>query len=265
MVQIGEGTQNLWQTGRDIFIFIGATVVALSQDLSNPKKLKWDSLWKLVERNGTDAVPIVTVLSFLMGGILAFQAALQFRKFGANIFVADLVSVAMCLEMGPLMVAIIASGRSGAAFAAHIGTMQVTEEVDALRVMAIDPMRYLVSPRIIAVALVLPCLTLLADVVGILGGCVVATFTLDLTSSAFFNQMSKVLEISDVAKGLTKSLVFGIEIAMIGCLRGFQVRGGAENVGKATTSAVVTCIFILTVTDGIFSAFFYYLPSVWPF
>jgi phospholipid/cholesterol/gamma-HCH transport system permease protein len=265
MVQIGEGSQNLWQTGKDIFIFIGATVVALAQDLSNPKKLKWDSLWKLVERNGTDAVPIVTVLSFLMGGILAFQAALQFRKFGANIFVADLVSVAMCLEMGPLMVAIIAAGRSGAAFAAHIGTMQVTEEVDALRVMAIDPMRYLVSPRIIAVAFVLPCLTLFADVVGIIGGCLVAMFTLDLTSSAFFNQMLKVLEISDVAKGLTKSLVFGIEIAMIGCLRGFQVKGGAESVGRATTSAVVTCIFIITVTDAVFSAFFYYLPSAWPF
>jgi phospholipid/cholesterol/gamma-HCH transport system permease protein len=265
MVQVGEGAEGLFQTVKDIFTFIGATTVALLQDLSNPRKLKWDSLWKLLERAGSDAVPIVTVLSFLMGGILAFQAALQLRKVGANIFVADLVSVAMCWEMGPLMVAIIASGRLGAAFAAHIGTMQVTQEVDALRVMAIDPVRYLVSPRILAVALALPCLTLFADLLGILGGCFVSTFTLDLPPAAFFNQMNKVLEIADVAKGLGKSFVFGIEIAAIGCLKGFQVKGGAESVGKATTSAVVTCIFVITVTDAVFSAFFYYLPIAWPF
>ncbi len=264
-VQVGDSVLDLIRTGKDIFTFIGASVVALYQDLRHPSKLKWDSLWRLLEKSGTDAVPIVTLLSFLMGGILAFQAALQFRKFGANIFVADLVSVAMCLEMGPLMTAIIAAGRSGAAFAAHIGTMQVNEEVDALRVMAIDPMRYLVSPRILAVAFALPCLTVFADLVGIVGGCIVAVITLDLTPVAFFNQMAKVLEVSDIMKGLTKSFVFGIEIAMIGCLRGFQVKGGAESVGKATTSAVVTCVFILTVTDAIFSALFYYLPTAWPF
>jgi len=194
---------------------------------------------------------------------LAFQAAIQLRKFGANIFVADLVSVSICLEMGPLLTALIVSGRSGAAYAAHIGTMQVNEEIDALRVMAIDPIRYLVSPRIIAVAFVLPCLTLFADLVGILGGCVVAVLSLDLTPLSFFNQVHKVLEVSDVVKGLLKSFTFGIEIAMIGCLRGFQVRGGAENVGQATTSAIVTCIFLLTVTDAFFAALFHYFPIAW--
>jgi phospholipid/cholesterol/gamma-HCH transport system permease protein len=164
--------------------------------------------------------------------------------------------------MGPLLTALIVSGRSGAAYAAHIGTMQVTEEVDALRVMAIDPIRYLVSPRILAVAFVLPCLTLFADLLGIVGGCIVAAFSLDVTPVAYFNQVHKVLEMSDVVKGLVKSFVFGIEIATIGCLKGFQVRGGAESVGNATTSAVVTSIFILTVTDAVFAVLYYYLPSL---
>jgi phospholipid/cholesterol/gamma-HCH transport system permease protein len=263
--QIGEGAQRFYGNARDIFIFIGDVTVAMLQDLRRPSTLKWDGFWRLMEKSGADAVPISLILSFLMGAILAFQAAIQLRKFGANIFVADLVSVAICLEMGPLMTAMIVSGRSGAAFAAQLGTMHVTEEVDALRVMGIDPIRYLVSPRILAVALVLPCLTLFADLVGVLGGALVASFSLDITPTAFFNQVKKVLEVSDVLKGLIKSFVFGIEIALIGCLRGFQVRGGAESVGQATTSAVVTSIFVLTVTDAVFSALFHYVPSVWSY
>lgn len=258
LIQIGEGTQDLYQTGRDILTFIGSAVVALAQDIAHPFSLKWDRLGKLVERSGSDAIPIVAALSFLMGAVMAFQSAIQLRKFGANIFVADLVSLSICLEMGPLLTALIVAGRSGAAYAAHIGTMQVTEEVDALRVMLIDPIRYLVSPRILAVAIALPCLTLIADIVGILGGCVVAVLSLDLTPAAYFNQVSKVLELTDIMKGLTKSLAFGIEVAIIGCLRGFQVQGGAESVGSATTSAVVTSIFIIVLTDAVFAMIFHY-------
>jgi len=263
LTQIGDGALKFHSNAVDILTFIGAAVIAFFQDLSRPRQIRWDPVWKLIERSGSDAVPIVLILNFLQGAILAFQAAIQLRKFGANIFVADLVSVSICLEMGPLLTALIVSGRSGAAYAAQIGTMQVNEEIDALRVMAIDPIRYLVLPRIIAVAFVLPCLTLFADLVGVLGGCVVAVVSLDLTPLSYFNQVHKILEVSDVAKGLVKSFTFGVEIAMIGCLRGFQVRGGAENVGKATTSAVVTCIFLLTVTDAFFAALFHYLPSVW--
>ena len=261
--QIGEGAQSFYNNSRDIVVFIGAVAEAMAQDLIRPKKAKWDKIWKLIERAGADAIPIVVALSFLMGGILAFQAALQLRKFGANIFVADLVSVSICLEMGPLLAALIVTGRSGAAYAAQIGTMQVTEEIDALRVMAIDPIKYLVAPRILAVALALPCLTLFADLVGMLGGCVVAAFSLDLTPTTYFNQVRKILEVSDVLKGLGKSVAYGIEIALIGCLRGFQVRGGAESVGTATTSAVVTCIFVLTVTNAILSLLYHYLPKFW--
>lgn len=261
VVQIGDGALGFYQNANDIITFIGAVVVAMGQDIANLRTLKWDRLWKLIERAGSDAVPIVAMLCFLMGAVLGFQSAIQLRKFGANIFVADLVSISICMEMGPLLTAVIVAGRSGAAYAAHIGTMQVNEEIDALRVMGIDPIRYLVSPRVIAVAIALPCLTLIGDVVGILGGCVVAMVSLDLTPVSFFNEVQKVLELSDISQGLIKSFAFGIEIATIGCFRGFQVRGGAENVGKATTSAVVTSIFILTVTDACFAVVFYYLPG----
>ncbi|MDQ1239092.1 MAG: phospholipid/cholesterol/gamma-HCH transport system permease protein [Thermodesulfobacteriota bacterium] len=262
-VQVGEGVEHLSRTFRDILVFVGAAVESLARDLRKPSQVRWDSLPRLLERCGTDATPIVMLLSFLMGGIMAFQAAIQLRKFGANIFVADLVGLSIVLEMGPLLTALIVAGRSGAAFAAQLGTMRVTEEIDALAVMGIDPMRYLVSPRIVAVALCLPCLTIIADIAGILGGCLVAGFSLDITPTGYFNQLHKVLEVTDVTKGLTKSFVFGIEIAMIGCLRGFQVRGGAEKVGLATTSAVVTGIFAITVTDAIFSVLYYYAPSIW--
>jgi phospholipid/cholesterol/gamma-HCH transport system permease protein len=258
LVQIGGGAERIYQTVRDIITFIGAASIALFEDLRHPRQVKWDPLWKLIERSGSDAVPIVAILSFLMGAILAFQAAIQLRKFGANIFVADLVSVSICLEMGPLLAAIIVAGRSGAAYAAHIGTMQVTEEVDALRLMGVDPIRFLVSPRIVAVGLTLPCLTIFADIVGIFGGCVVSVFALDLTPITYFNQVGRVLEVSDVLKGLIKSFAYGVEIAAIGCLRGFQVRGGAESVGQATTSAVVTSVFVLTVTDAVFAMFYHY-------
>jgi phospholipid/cholesterol/gamma-HCH transport system permease protein len=262
LVQIGEGALKLFATATDILTFLGGSAEALARDIVHPKQVRWDNLWKLVERAGSDAVPIVTVLSFLMGAILAFQGAIQLRKFGANIFVADLVSVAICLEMGPLVTALIVAGRSGAAYAAQIGTMQVTEEIDALRVMAIDPVRYLVSPRIIAVALALPSLTIVADLIGALGGLVVAVISLDLTPASYINQVGRVLEVGDVVKGLIKSLVFGVEVAIIGCLKGFQVKGGAEGVGTAATSAVVTSIFIIVSTDAIFAVLYHYLRFV---
>lgn len=265
IVQVGNAALDLVQNSKDILTFIGACVIAILQDIKDPRSAKWDNFWRIFEKAGSDAIPIVTVLSFLMGAILAFQSAIEMKKFGATIFVANLVSGVMCLEMGPLLVAIIASGRCGAAYAAHIGTMRVTEETDALKVMAIDPIRYLATPRIVAVALSLPCLTVLADVLGILGGCAVGALSLDITPAAYFNQVAKELQVADFYKGLIKSFFFGILVAMIGCLRGFQVQGGAESVGSATTSAVVTCIFTLTFTDAIFAVFFYYLPKAFLF
>ena len=265
VLQVKEGLHSLRDSSLDLFTFLGGIVDSFWSGLRRSTPVRWEGLPKLFEKAGVDAVPIVLTLGFLMGAILAFQAAIQLRKFGANIFVADLVSVSICLEMGPLLTSLIISGRSGAGYAAHVGSMQVSEEIDALRVLGLDPILYLVCPRIIAVALAAPCLTVLSDIVGVIGGCVVAAFSLDITPTAYFNQVRRVLEVSDVAKGLIKSLVFGIEIATIGCLRGFQVRGGAESVGYATTSAVVTCIFVLTVTNAVFAVLFYYFPRIWAF
>ena len=263
--QIGDGMVNLKQNTYDIISFLGGILDAFSSGLRRPVSIKWEGFVKLFEKAGVDAVPIVVILSLLMGAILAFQAAIQLRKFGANIFVADLVSLSICLEMGPLLTALIISGRSGAGYAAHVGAMQVSEEIDALKVLGIDPLLYLVTPRILAVALAAPCLTILADIMGVTGGCLVAGFSLDVTPTTYFSQVRKVLEISDVLKGLFKSLIFGIQIAGIGCFRGFQVKGGAESVGSATTSAVVTCIFVLTVTNALFAVLFYYFPRIWSF
>jgi phospholipid/cholesterol/gamma-HCH transport system permease protein len=262
LVQIGDGVLKVHATARDSVTFIGAVITGLWRDLQRPGRLKWDPVWKLIERSGSDAVPIVSLLSFLMGAILAYQSANQLRKFGATLFVADLVSISICLEMGPLLTALIVAGRSGASYAAHIGTMQVTEEIDALKVMAMDPVRYLVSPRVLALAVVTPFLTLFADMLGIIGGLAVAVLSLDVTSTQYINQVAKVLEVDDILKGLCKSLAFGIEIAIVGCLRGFQVRGGAESVGAATTSAVVTSIFVIVITDAVFAVLFHYFRLV---
>jgi phospholipid/cholesterol/gamma-HCH transport system permease protein len=261
--QIGAGVLEFLSGLKEMITFLGAAIQAFIKDILDFRRLRWDGFWKLVEKNGSDAVPITLILSFLMGWVLAFQAAIQLRKFGANIFVADLVSVSISLEMGPLMTAIIISGRSGAAFAAYIGTMKVNEEIDALRIMGIDPMRYLVSPRVLAIALILPCLTILADLLGIIGGCFASVFALDLTPVAYFNQVHKVLEVQDIVKGLIKSFVFGVQIALVGCFRGFQVRGGAESVGNVTTSAVVTSIFVLTITDAVFAVIYHYVDVFW--
>ncbi|MGO8822461.1 MAG: MlaE family lipid ABC transporter permease subunit [Desulfomonilaceae bacterium] len=263
--QIGQGLVQLKQNAYEIITFLGSVVEAFSSGLRHPVSIKWEGFAKLFEKAGVDAVPIVTILSLLMGAILGFQAAIQLRKFGANIFVADLVSLSICLEMGPLLTALIISGRSGAGYAGHVGSMQVSQEIDALQVLGIDPVLYLVLPRILALALAAPCLTVLADVMGITGGCLVAGFSLDVTPTAYFNQVQKVLEVSDVFKGLIKSFVFGIQIAGIGCFRGFQVKGGAESVGSATTSAIVTCIFVTTVTNALFAVLFYYFPRIWSF
>jgi phospholipid/cholesterol/gamma-HCH transport system permease protein len=257
--QLGEGTLKVLNTTKDILTFIGEVSATVAHTLFPFRGRRTEDLWKLVEKAGCDAVPIVTALGVLMGAVMAFQSAIQLRKFGANIFVADLVSLSVCLEMGPLMTALIVAGRSGAAYAAEIGTMQVTEEIDALRVMGVDPVRRLVSPRIMALAFALPCLTLFADLLGIIGGGFVAFVSLDLTPTTYVSQIRKVLELSDVAKGLVKSCAFGVEVALIGCLRGFQVRGGAESVGAAATSSVVTSIFIIVLTDAVFSVTYHYL------
>jgi phospholipid/cholesterol/gamma-HCH transport system permease protein len=211
-----------------------------------------------MERTGADAVPIVVLINFLVGFVMAFQGAVQLKQFGANIFVADLVALSVARELGPLMTAIIVCGRSGAAFAAELGTMKVSEEIDALRTMGFGPIRYLVLPRTVALMLVMPMLTLLADLVAIGGGLLVGILSLDLTISAYLGETRSALTLWDVLSGVLKSVVFALAISLISCQQGFATTGGAEGVGRRTTSSVVASLFALILIDAGFTVFFHF-------
>ncbi|MCD4652004.1 MAG: MlaE family lipid ABC transporter permease subunit [Candidatus Cloacimonetes bacterium] len=202
---------------------------------------------------GADALPIVSLLSFIIGLILALQAAAQLKQFGANIFVADLLSISMVREMGPMMTAIIVAGRSGSSIASEIATMKVTEELDALRMMSINPIRYVVVPKFLAMSLCLPLLVTLSIVVGIFGGLIIGITYLDLSAYSFINQCILANKASYIFISMAKSMFFAWVIVIIGSYFGFAVTGGAEGVGKATTSSVVASIFAVIVLDVIFS------------
>ncbi len=195
----------------------------------------------------------------MLGLIIAFMSSIQLKQFGANIYVASLLAIAMVRELGPIMTAILVAGRSGSAFAAEIGTMKVNEEVDALTVMGLEPMTFLAVPKVLASLVVVPLLTVYADLVGILGGLLVGVLLLDLTVFSYINETRSVLTLFDFTTSFIKSMVFAFLIAGIGCQRGFQVRGGAAAVGAATTSAVVAAIFLIILVDSIFAIVLTYI------
>jgi phospholipid/cholesterol/gamma-HCH transport system permease protein len=244
---------------RRVMIFAGEVLLGILDAARHPAQVRWRDTWIYMQRAGYEALPIVALISFLMGLITAFQAAQQLTQFGADIYVANLVGLSITRELGPLMTAIIAAGRSGAAFAAEIGTMKVNEEVDALEAMGLDRTRFLVTPKVMALVLMLPCLTLFADLVGVLGGLFVAVFQLDLPAVVYFRQMKAYMVPWDIGQGLVKAFVFAILIAGIGCLRGFEARESAESVGRITTSAIVAGIFAVISADAVFTVLF----NVW--
>jgi phospholipid/cholesterol/gamma-HCH transport system permease protein len=207
---------------------------------------------------GVDALLIVGLISFLIGLILALQSAAQLRQFGANIFIADLIGIAMFKEMGPIMTAIVVAGRSGSAIASEVATMVVTEEVDALKTMALNPIRYVIVPKFHAITTTMPLLTILSDLIGIFGGFVIGITYLQLSPAAFYNELMTVLILRDVITGLVKSVVFAWIIVIVGCYFGLQVKGGAEGVGKATTASVVASIFFVIIADSILGLVFYF-------
>ncbi len=206
---------------------------------------------------GYEAVPIISLISLAVGIIMALQAAYQLRRFGALIYVADLVGISITRELGPLMSAIVLAGRSGSAFAAEIGSMKVAEEVDALKAMGLNPVKFLVVPKILGIVVMLPGLILIADFMGIAGGFLVAVGSLDLNFERYFNQTVNALVLSDVLTGLIKGLVFALVIGFVGCHEGFRVDGGAEGVGLRTTRSVVTGIFLVILADCFFTVLFY--------
>lgn len=254
--QIGHSVVSMLTELQLGLAFLGYLVVEWMAVLRSPKTANWRDLPSTLERTGADAVPIVTLINFLVGMVMAFQSSPQLKQYGANIFLADLIGISMTRELGPLLTAIVVCGRSGAAFAAELGSMTVNEEIDALRTMGFGPMRYLVIPRVLALMCAMPLLTLVANVVGILGGLVVGMAALDLTPVSFVTELQKAVSVSDIFSGLTKSVFFGLSIAMISCQQGLATSGGAEGVGRRTTSAVVTTLFILVVLDAVFTVSF---------
>ncbi|MDA8142339.1 MAG: MlaE family lipid ABC transporter permease subunit [Desulfobacteraceae bacterium] len=253
VVRLGEASLKTIDNIRFLVSFLGSVTLCLGHVARHPRKLRWGDTIELMQKTGVDAVPIVGLISFLLGLIMAFVSSLQLAQFGASIFVARLVALAMVSELGPIMTAIVVAGRSGSAFAAEIGTMRISDEVDALFVMGFSPTLFLVVPRIVASVLVIPLLTLFADVFAILGGLLISVTMLDLTVSTYIDQTFKALSLFEFLWGLSKSVVFAALIAWIGCLRGFEVRGGSAEVGNAATSAVVSGIFLIILFDSIFA------------
>ena len=225
---------------------------------SRRNRIRFGATVDQMVRIGLESLGIVSLISLLVGLTVALQSAAQLLKFGANIFLVDLVGVAMTREMGPLMTAIILAGRCGSSIAAEIATMQITEEVDALRAMGVQPVRFLVVPRYLAITITQPLLTMVANALGILGGMIIAVTYLDLGPSIFMDRLLSSLYLKDVLTGLVKSVAFAWIIVFVGSHRGFRVRGGAEGVGIATTGSVVQAIFLVIVADAFFSLLFYF-------
>ena len=257
-VSLGDAILRVGRDGLYLLSFLGSSALNLLQVLRNPKVLRWEDVVTSMHRTGVDALPIVGLISFLLGLIMAFMSSVQLQQFGANIYVASLVSLSMTRELGPIMTCIIVAGRSGSAFAAEIGSMKISEEVDALFTMGFDPHLFLVTPKLLATMLVVPVLTLFSDVFAIFGGMLIGVSMLDLTFTSYINQTIATLALFDVFWGVGKSIIFALLISWIGCLRGFQVKGGAASVGKATTSAVVSAIFLIILTDSIFAVILRY-------
>jgi phospholipid/cholesterol/gamma-HCH transport system permease protein len=256
--RLGERFLRGLSEGKEMLIFLGDTIIGIFHVVRHPRSLRWGDTLTYMQRTGVEALPIVGLISFLLGLIMAFMSSVQLKQFGANIYVASLVGLSMTRELGPIMTCIIVAGRSASAYAAEIGSMKVSEEVDALSTMGFDITRFLVMPKVIATLLVVPLLTLFSDVLATFGGLIVGVGMLDLTPTAYVTQFGKTVGLFDVMLGVGKSAVFALLIAWIGCYRGLKVSGGADAVGRATTSAVVSGIFLVIVCDAVFSVILRY-------
>ena len=256
LTSVGLATQDAWKKVREIIAFVGECVISAWRLVRMPHKFRWRDCVDEMQQCGAMALPIVSLISFLVGLIMAYQAAVQLRQFGADIYVADLVGLSVVREMGPMMAAIVLAGRTGAAFAATLGNMKANEEIDALAALGISPVDFLVLPRIVALGLMMPLLALYANCVGILGGMIVALGVLQIPPAAYWIETQSIIDLSDVNTGLFKALTFGLLIGLAGCLRGLQADRSAAGVGRAATSAVVTAILLIIVSDAFFAVAF---------
>src|ERR1700678_1235011 len=243
----------------DLVIQSGKTIRALGKTfplIGNPHR--WLSAIRQMLAIGVAAIPMVGIMAFCAGFILAMQGASELRRFGAIQFVTDLVTIGFTRELGPLLTAIAVSGRSGSAFSAEIGTMVVTEELDSLRVMALEPIEFVLAPKYLAALISVPCLSIIANLFGILAGGLFMFFSTRLSPPLYLHYVLPTITLRDVITGLIKSVVFATIIAHVGCLEGFRVRGGPDSVGRSTTSAVVKSTFLVIVADAVFTAIFYF-------
>ncbi len=254
LAELGEASLSLKDAVSGLLVFLGEATLSFLRFARGKARFQRADLALLIQQAGSDALPIVSLISFLVGLILAFMGAVQLEKFGAQIFVADLVGLATTREMAPMMVAIVMAGRTGAAYAAQLAAMRVSEEVDAFRSLGILPMDYLVLPRMLALVLMMPLLTIYADFIGIFGGLVIAISVMDLSYVDYVNRTLEALSIGDVVLGLVKSVVFGVLIAIAGCSRGLIAQASASAVGAAATSAVVLSLVLIISSDGVFAA-----------
>jgi phospholipid/cholesterol/gamma-HCH transport system permease protein len=255
--RIGKETLGLLASVGEMLGFIGEAVLALGAFLRGRARFRPVELLLLIQECGAQALPIVTLICFLVGAILAFIGSVQLAMFGAQIYVANLVAMAMALEMGAMMTAIIMAGRTGAAFAARLGTMTVNEEIDALTTLGLSPMEFLVVPRMLALVLMMPLLTLYADLMGMLGGGLIGVAVLGIAPVEYFQQTRAALTLGACAQGLIKGGVYGLLVALAGCLRGMQCGRSAAAVGQATTSAVVTSIVCIISASAILTVIFF--------
>ena len=256
LADVGDAAHALWRSCQEVLGFLGDLCWALARAARAPRSVHLGEFGQLIERAGTDGLPIIMLINFLVGAILGLQGAIQLHRFGGDQFLASLVGLSVVRELGPLMTAILVTGRSGAAFAAELGTMKVNEEIDALRTLGQDPQRFLVLPRVLALVLVVPVLTVVGDFLGTLGGMAIAVGYLQQPAVVYVQMFELWVDMLDVGTGLMKSVVFGAAIALVACQRGLAARGGAEGVGRSTTAAVVAVLFALVALDAAFTWIF---------
>jgi phospholipid/cholesterol/gamma-HCH transport system permease protein len=256
VADVGAGVEQALTEALDLIAFFGEFVLATGRIILNPRRFRWKSLLVHIEQTGINALPIVGLISFLVGVVLAYQGADQLRRFGAQVFTVNMVGISVLREMGILLTAIVVAGRSGSAFTAQIGTMQVSEEVDALRTMGLDPMEVLAIPRVAALVISLPLLTFFADLMGLLGGGVMCVLLIDLSFGQYLGLLNSAVTATHFWVGMVKAPVFAILIALVGCFEGLRVSGSAESVGIMTTRSVVEGIFLVIIFDALFSVLF---------
>jgi phospholipid/cholesterol/gamma-HCH transport system permease protein len=256
VVEVGIATRFFARQLRNFLGFVGECWIDTTKLVTGKAGLRWNDCLSEMQRCGAMALPIVSLISFLVGVTLAYSGSIVLKRFGGEIWVADLIGVAMTREMGALMAAIVLSGRTGAAFAAEIGSMKANEEIDALTTLGISPIRFLVMPRVLALGLMMPLLAMYANCLGVLGGMAVSYATLDIPPAAYWVEMLTIVTIPDVAVGMIKAVVFGLIVGLTGCLRGLESDRNAAGVGNAATSAVVTAILLIIVADAIFAVLF---------